>query len=106
MRTQTVEARPEIEYPHNDETIVSSQYTLRVAAPVGVDGVDVSIDQGPWLACRNEVGYWWYDWSGYGDGEHEVIARVRGKGGRWRMSDPHEFRVVTTVPVQASSEVV
>ena len=106
MKTQTVEARPEIEYPLNDETIVSSQYTFRVAAPAGVDGVDVSIDQGPWLACRNEVGCWWYDWSGYGDGEHEVIARVRGKGGRWRMSDPHEFHVVTTVPVPVSSEVV
>jgi hypothetical protein len=106
MRTQTAEARPEIEYPLADETVVSSQYTFRIAAPVGVDGVDVSIDQGPWLAARSEVGYWWYDWSGYGEGEHEVIARVRSKGGRWRMSDPREFRVVTTESVPVSPEAV
>mgnify|MGYP001560093335 CR=1 FL=1 len=105
MRSQTVEARPEIEYPRADETVVSSQYTLRISAPSSVDGVDVSIDQGQWLSCRNEVGYWWYDWSGYEDGEHEVIARVRGKAGRWRMSDPHEFRVVTTVPVESTQAV-
>ena len=107
MKTQTAEAtRPEIEYPLEAEMIVSSEYTFRIAAPAGVNGVDVSIDQGPWLAARNEVGHWWYDWSGYGDGEHEIIARVRGKGGRWRMSDPQEFRVVTTAPVQVSAEVV
>jgi hypothetical protein len=95
MKTQIVEIRPEIEYPQQDETIASREYTFRLAAPEAADGVDISIDQGPWLACRKEVGYWWHDWSGYEDGEHEIIARTRGKEGRWRMSTPHEFLVQT-----------
>jgi hypothetical protein len=87
------EDRPQVEYPQKDETVVSSEYTFRIAAPTGAEGVDVSIDQGPWIACRNEVGHFWYDWSGYDDGVHEVIARVRGGEGRWVVSAPNEFLV-------------
>ena len=95
MKTETAETRPEIEYPQQDETIVSPGYTLRIAAPAAVEAVDISIDQGPWLACRKDVGYWWHDWSGYADGEHEIIARIRGQNGRWRMSAPRELIVAT-----------
>jgi hypothetical protein len=94
MRTEAVEIRPEIEYPRQDETVVSPEYTLRVAGPVAAASIDISIDQGPWLACRKAAGYWWYDWSGYADGEHEIIARTRGQNGRWRMSAPRELIVV------------
>ena len=97
MKTETVEGRPEIEFPRQDETIVSPTYTLRVAAPAGVEALDVSIDQGAWKACREDVGSWWFDWSGYADGEHEVIARIRGRNGRWRMSAPRQLLVATTV---------
>ncbi len=96
MKNMMVEIRPEIEYPQQGETIVSPSYTFRVGAPAGAEGVDVSIDQGPWLACRNAAGYWWFDWSAIEDGEHEIIARTRGPKGRWLMSTPHEFMVATT----------
>ena len=96
MRTETVEARPDIEYPRQEETLVSRTYTMRVAAPAAVEALDVSIDQGAWRPCRKDVGFWWYDWSGYPDGEHEVIARIRGRAGRWRMSAPRQFFVATT----------
>jgi hypothetical protein len=97
MNTQTAEGRPEIEYPREDETLVSPTYTMRVAAPASAEGLDVSIDQGPWRACRKDVGYWWYDWSDYADGEHELITRIRGRNGRWRMSAPRRITVATTV---------
>ena len=93
MKNVMTEIRPEIEYPQQGESIVSPTYTFRVGAPAGAESVDVSIDQGPWLACRNAAGYWWYDWSGYEKGEHEIIARTRGPKGRWLMSTPHEFMV-------------
>lgn len=96
MKIETVEGRPDIEFPHQDETIVSPTYTLRVAAPDAAEALDVSIDQGAWRPCRKEVGYWWYDWSDYADGEHEIIARIRGRGGRWRMSAPRQLLVATT----------
>lgn len=93
MATTVAEIRPDIEFPPQDETITSAQYTFRIAAPESAAGVDVSIDQGPWLACRHTAGYWWHDWTGYDDGEHEIIARTRGESGRWRLSTPHEFVV-------------
>ncbi|MFI5361813.1 MAG: hypothetical protein ACHQ49_07570 [Elusimicrobiota bacterium] len=93
MKTATVESRPEIEYPKDGETIVSPEYTVRIAGPEAAEAVDVSIDQGPWRACRKEVGYWWYDWSGYDEGDHEIIARTLGSNGRWRMSVPRELLV-------------
>jgi hypothetical protein len=66
-------------------------YTVRVAAPDKARGVDVAVDQGAWRPCRRSVGYWWYDWSGYTSGEHEMIARVRMRDGEVVTSEPHEF---------------
>lgn len=85
-------ARPAIDYPVAGETIVSSHYTFRLSAPETAQSVDVSIDQGPWLACRKAEGFWWCDWSGFGDGAHELIARMPGKNGRYSMSLPVEFK--------------
>ena len=96
MKTAAEEIRPVIDYPRHNEVVVSPTYALRIAAPAAVAALDVSIDQGPWRACRKDVGYWWYDWSGYADGEHEIIARTRGQNGRWRMSAPRELSVATT----------
>ncbi|MEK7389890.1 MAG: hypothetical protein AAB036_09335 [Elusimicrobiota bacterium] len=93
MKTTVTEGRPGIEYPRRNETITSSHYSFRIGAPAAVENVDVSIDQGAWLACRKAAGHWWFDWSQYADGEHEIIARIRGKNGRWLMSPPHEFIV-------------
>lgn len=93
MKTQAAEIRPEIEYPRQDEVVVSPAYSLRIAAPAAVEALDVSIDQGPWRPCRKDAGCWWYDWSGYADGAHEIIARTRGQNGRWRMSAPRELTV-------------
>jgi hypothetical protein len=89
-----VPAKPTIDYPHQDEKIASRHYTIRVNAPISCDTVDVSIDQGPWLACRDSVGYWWYDWSDFDSGPHEVIARARAQKGKWALSAPVEFIVV------------
>jgi hypothetical protein len=91
MKTANAEIRPDIEYPQDGETIVSREYTLRIAGPASGESMDISIDQGPWLACRKGAGSWWYDWSGYADGDHEIIARTRGANGRWRMSAPREL---------------
>ena len=88
-----VQAALVVDYPMQAETIRSDEYTVRVSAPDTAEAVDVSVDQGPWLACRKAEGFWWYDWSGFENGEHEVIARTAGKDGRFLMSIPAEFLV-------------
>jgi hypothetical protein len=88
MRADIAAQRPDVQYPQDGESVVSREYAVRVGSPDSADAVDVSIDQGPWLPCRRNAGYWWYDWSGYSEGEHEIIARTRAQNGRWRMSAP------------------
>lgn len=89
----TPDARPVVDFPQQDERITSREYGMRVSTPEGAEEADVSINQGPWQPCRRAVGHWWFDWSGFDPGEHEVIARARGNGGRWLVSTPVEFFV-------------
>ena len=65
-----------IDYPQEDETVGSAHYTFRVKAPLNAEKVEVCIDGAPWQLCRYASGFWWYDWSDYGSGEHEVVARI------------------------------
>jgi hypothetical protein len=82
-----------VDYPRQNETISSSSYTIRVFAPEGAKRVDISIDQGPWMSCRDSVGFWWYDWSGYENGEHQIAVSMETSEGVRVISEPHEFYV-------------
>lgn len=82
-----------VDFPRQGERITTPQYTLRLSAPEDVAGMDISIDQGDWQPCRKSVGYWWYDWSGYENGEHEIVARVQTGNGKDISCEPHEFFV-------------
>lgn len=82
-----------VDYPRQGETIAGVNYTFRVAAPENVQKVEVAIDQAEWRPCRQSAGYWWCDWSGYENGEHEIAARVIAADGRTISSEPHEFFV-------------
>lgn len=82
-----------VDYPQQDEVIASADYAIRVGAPGGASQVEISLNQGPWQPCREAAGYWWYDWSGYSNGEHEVVARCLDSSGRLLRGEPHEFFV-------------
>lgn len=82
-----------VDFPRQGERIASREYTLRVSAPEDIKRMDVSIDQGDWLPCRKSAGYWWYDWSGYDSGEHEILARIETSDGKFVSCEPHEFLV-------------
>lgn len=93
-REHPAQSRPavRVEYPCQGETIAPPSYTLRIStASRPVDAVEVSIDHGAWLACREGLGLWWYDWSGFPEGEHELTARVRTADGIYAASAPCRF---------------
>ena len=91
--TAVAEPRPAIDYPQLGETITSSHYTVRLSVPGTPEHVDLSINRGPWQPCRGAAGYHWYDWSGYSDGNYELIARIPGPNGRWMMTPPLKLTV-------------
>ncbi|MEQ1919741.1 MAG: hypothetical protein ABL955_11130 [Elusimicrobiota bacterium] len=84
-----------VNYPRQNEVVSSAQYTVRVFAPETAKRVGISINQGPWMSCRPAVGFWWYDWSGYDNGEHEIIVSMVTPDDKRIASEPHEFFVDT-----------
>jgi|GEM_PF-2468829 len=94
LKPEQPELRPAVDYPKQDEKLGPPHYSVRVTVHEKADQVDVSIDQGPWQPCRRSSGHWWFDWTDFDKGEHEVIARARQGEGRWMVSIPNEFMVV------------
>ena len=90
--------RPTVDSPRRHEKITSPNYTLRLSAPQGVQRVEISIDAVAWQYCRQAAGRWWYDWTGYGSGRHEVVARMLTREGMFITSAPH------TVVVEIASQ--
>ena len=80
-----------VEYPEEGEVVRHTEYTVRVGTVPEAVHVDVSIDDGEWLACRESLGLWWYDWSGISVGEHKVAARIHKDGGEIVVSAPRRF---------------
>ncbi|OGS40736.1 MAG: hypothetical protein A2506_07685 [Elusimicrobia bacterium RIFOXYD12_FULL_66_9] len=77
-QVRMVERRPTVQVvcPSEDAVIAQPCFTFQMAATPGVDGVQVSIDRSEWVACRESLGLWWYDWSGFEKGEHQLLART------------------------------
>jgi hypothetical protein len=82
-----------VDYPLEGEIVKSPHYTLRIGASE-TDAVEVSIDGKEWQACRPNVGYWWYDWSGYSAGGHSIVARVKSSAARYSKSKLRHFTVL------------
>ncbi|MHB2025993.1 MAG: hypothetical protein ACYCPQ_05075 [Elusimicrobiota bacterium] len=80
-----------IDYPRPDEVIASASYAFRISASKSARAVKVSIDNGPWMDCRQAVGYWWHDWFKSDAGSHEVWARAVSAMGRVTLSDSCRF---------------
>jgi hypothetical protein len=82
-----------IEYPQPGEVVRRPHYTLQVCASSEAVGVDVSIDGGDWRPCRESMGLWWYDWTGFSPGQHHAFARIALDDGRLEVSQPRRFIV-------------
>jgi hypothetical protein len=83
-----------VDYPQENETITSYNYTFRVSTPAEADIVEMSINNGPWMPCRSDVGYWWYDWSNMQPGKYQIRARMHTKAGIMHMTLLRRFQVV------------
>ncbi len=91
-------ANLDIDHPQQDQTVHSALYTIRVDGPESLASLEVSIDRGPWHICRRACGYWWYDWSGYANGEHTLVARGQNRDGSPVGSTPRRFTVALRKP--------
>lgn len=90
MAKVSAEEKLTIDYPVSDERITGAHYTFRIGSKLpGV--VELSINDGPWLACRPAVGYWWFDWRCERSGSYTAVARAGGEGMGWTKSRVRAF---------------
>lgn len=82
-----------LDYPTKGEVVTSKQYTLRFGASEETRAIEVSIDGGPWQQCRESAGYFWFDWSNYLSGRHEIAARAMLADGSYDDSVERRVRV-------------
>src|SRR5689334_7145909 len=82
-----------IDYPVEDEKITSPHYTIRIGVFAEAQRVEVSIDDSEWQSARSAVGFWWFDWSRYQNGQHHITARVHLRDGHTFTTAPRAFRV-------------
>ncbi len=79
--TKLAEAEVKVDFPKTGEVVISPSYGIRIDVPEAVK-VELAINDGPWQPCRLAVGYWWYDWSGYLPGKHQLAAKAHTAAGR------------------------
>lgn len=79
-----------IDHPAEKEAVSGEEYTFRIKTSDRVTQAEISIDGGPWEACREALGYWWFDWQGVEGGNHQAIARVQWNG-QSVVSAPRQF---------------
>jgi hypothetical protein len=93
MQKTMIQEAAVIDYPEQNEKVTAPSYTFRIGAVPEALTVEISIDERGWQACRPAVGYWWYDWSGYAAGRHELQVRARLADGRIVAAEPRDFAV-------------
>ena len=82
-----------VDYPKSGEVVTSSDYSFRVGAVPEASSVEISINGGDWMACRESLGLWWFDWQDYPSGVYTIQARIRKEGGVTVASFPRRFSV-------------
>lgn len=94
------EACAVLDYPQPGEKITAPHYAFRIGTIGDIARVEISLNAGPWQACRNAAGYWWYDWSGYTGGRYQLAVRAQTKDNREFTSAPCKFQVALATDVK------
>lgn len=77
-----------IDFPVEAEKVYSRHYAIRIGA--SVEGyVELAFNEGEWIPCRFDDGYWWFDWVYFTPGKYTIAAR---------MIDPEGKIVIQTPP--------
>jgi hypothetical protein len=60
-----------------ESATVTEPRSFRINAPRKAEMVEVSVNGGPWLPCRQVGGFWLSDWAGFELWKYNLRARMR-----------------------------
>ncbi|MBI4386558.1 MAG: hypothetical protein HY551_04190 [Elusimicrobia bacterium] len=83
-----------VDYPREGENITGSHYAFRISVGLPVTEVEISLNRGDWKPCRPALGFWWYDWTGFGAGDYELQVRACDAQGASKIPVARRFRVL------------
>jgi hypothetical protein len=69
-----------IDHPSHNDSISRHHYAVRIscAAP---GRAELSVNGGPWMSCREAVGFCWFDWCPSDSGQHVLAVRLLDEHG-------------------------
>ncbi|NLO91868.1 MAG: glucose-6-phosphate isomerase [Elusimicrobia bacterium] len=82
-----------IDFPAMNEATAPGHYAFRITASL-CNKVEISIDDQPWIECRNASGHWWHDWYENTPGSHQVVARMHLDNGEVLVSRRRRFKTL------------
>jgi hypothetical protein len=92
--TENSPAKITIDFPKEGESINSMHYSFKIATHIPGVKVDVSLNGGGWVPCREAAGHWWFDWSAYSTGTYKLQARAALPGGAVELAREVKFSVI------------
>ncbi len=81
-----------IDYPRPSEKVLKGHYAIRVHAP-WANQAQISFNGTSWNDCRNDVGFFWYDWHPERPALQKIYARARNGAGAWTKAETRECEV-------------
>ena len=82
-----------IDFPSTNEATAPGHYAFRISASP-CNRVEISVDDQPWMECRNASGHWWLDWYDNTPGTHQVVARTHLENGEMLVSRRRKFKTL------------
>ena len=82
-----------IDFPSVNEATAPGHYAFRISASP-CSKVEISVDDQPWMECRNASGHWWLDWYDNTPGTHQVAARAHLENGEVLVSRRRKFKTL------------
>jgi hypothetical protein len=100
---RVVQRTPEILFPKSNQRILPPHYAVRTRPDPDTNNVRVNVNtQGPQFAqARQADGSWWFDWSGFGLGQHTITAEAWNAAGVRSLANPVTVVAVNHAPVSA-----
>jgi hypothetical protein len=83
-----------VKYPRPGETVSRPHYAVQVETPPEPVRVELRVNDEDWNPCREALGLWWFDWTGFEPGAHRLVARAITRDGELIESIEREILVV------------